>query len=60
MNSKSTSSASTIIEYSGMSYVTLQEFKYDAQPKQKHHFIAKEFKNIKKKNIYVDSCSLPK
>ena len=33
------------------------EFKYDAQPGQKHHFIAKEFikKINKKKNLDADS-----
>ena len=40
----------------------IEEFKYDAQPSQTHHFIAKEFiKNIDKKIYrYVDrSWSLP-
>ena len=35
----------------------IKEFKYDAQPEQKHHFIAKEFikKINKKKNLDADS-----
>ena len=32
----------------------IEEFKYDAQPEQKHHFIAKEFiKKIKKMYVYT-------
>ena len=30
----------------------IKDFKYDAQPEQKHHFIAKEFIKKINKNIY--------